>query len=182
MSFNLDPKKQAQEVIFSRKIVKYCHPSVFFKVTAVEKSTSEKNLGIPLDGKLGFNAHIKKKISKTNRGIGIIKKLQKKLPRNALLTIYKSSIRPHLNYDENVYDQPSNDSFCKKLESVQYNAAPAITGAIKRISGEKLYKELGPELLKLKWMLRRLFTFYKIKSTGLPSYLFRLIPNTVHPN
>ena len=118
MSFNPDPKKQAQEVIFSRKRVKDCHPSVFFNDTIVERSTSQKHLGIHLDEKLDFNAHIKKKICKAYRGIGIIKKLQSKLPRNVLLTIYKSFIRPHLDYGEIVFDHPTNDSFCKKLESV----------------------------------------------------------------
>ena len=94
-SFNPDPKKQAQEVIFSRKRVKDCHPSVFFNDTIVERS-SQKHLGIHLDEKLDFNAHMKEKISKACRDIGIIKKLQSKLHRNALLTIYKSFIRPHL--------------------------------------------------------------------------------------
>ena len=141
MSFNPDPKKQAQEVIFSRKRVKDCHPSVFFNDTIVERSTNQKHLGIHLDEKLDFNAHIKEKISKVYRGIGIIKKLQSKLPRNALLTIYKSFIRPHLDYGDIVYDQPTNDSFCKNLESAQYNAALAITGAIKGTSQVKLYKE-----------------------------------------
>ena len=64
MSFNPDPKKQAQEVIFSRKRVKDCHPSVFFNDTIVERSTNQKHLGIHLDEKLDFNAHIKEKISK----------------------------------------------------------------------------------------------------------------------
>ena len=95
-SFNPDPKKQAQEVIFSRKRVKDCHPSVFFNDTIVERSTSQKHLGIHLDEKLDFNAHMKEKITKACRDIGIIKKLQSKLHRNALLTIYKSFIRPHL--------------------------------------------------------------------------------------
>ena len=61
----------------------------------------------------------------------MIKKLQSKIPRNALLTVYKSFIRPHLDYGNIVHDQPTNDSFCKKLEMVQYNAALSITGAIK---------------------------------------------------
>ena len=61
--------------------------------------------------------------------------------------------------------------FSKKLESVEYNAVLAITGAIKRF---------GLESLKLRRKLRRLCTFDKIKTTGLPSYLFSLIPNTVH--
>ena len=38
-------------------------------------------------------------------------------------------------------------SFCKKIKSVQYNAALAITGAIEGTSREKLYKELGLETL-----------------------------------
>ena len=40
-------------------------------------------LGIHLEEKLDFNAHLTEKISKDNKGIGIIKKLQSKLPRNA---------------------------------------------------------------------------------------------------
>ena len=44
------------------------------------------------------------KITKANRGIGIIKTLQRKLPRNAMLTIYKFFIRPHLDYGDIVYD------------------------------------------------------------------------------
>ena len=137
---------------------------------------SQKHLGTHLDEKLDFNARIKDKISKAYRGIGIIKKLQSNLPRNVLLTIYKSFIRPHLDYGDIVFDQPTNDSFVKKLESVQYNAALAITGAIKGTSQVKLYKELGLESLKLRRKLRRLCTFYKIKTTGLSSYLFSLIP------
>ena len=97
-----------------------------------------------------------------------------------LLTIYKSFIRPHLDYGDIVFDQPTNDSFCKKLENIQYNAALAITGAIKGTSQAKLYKEFGLESLKLRRKLKCLCTFYKIKTTGLPSYLFSLIPNTVH--
>ena len=110
---------------------------------------------------------MKEKISKAYRGIDIIKKLQSKLPRNVLLTIYKSFIRPRLNCGDILYDQPTNDSFCKKLEAVQYNAALAITGAIKGTLQVNLYKELSLESLKSRRKLRRLHTFHKIKTTGL---------------
>ena len=76
--------------------------------------------------------------------------------------------------------QPINESFGKKLESVQYNAALDITGAIKGTSQEKLYKEFGLESLKLRRKLRHLCTFYIIETKGLPAYLFRLIPNTTY--
>ena len=74
-----DPKKQPLEVVsFSRKRVKDCHPLVFFNVTIMECSTSQKYSGTHLDEKLDFNAHIKENISEGNRGIDIIKKLQRK--------------------------------------------------------------------------------------------------------
>ena len=41
-----------------------------------------------------------------------------------------------------------NESFQNKLECVQYDAALAITGAIRGSSREKLYQELGLESLK----------------------------------
>ena len=124
--------------------------------------TSQKHLGIYLDENLDFSAHLKEKISKANRSIGIIKKVEMKkklkLPKNALLTIYKSFVRSYLDYGDIVCNQPTNDSLCKKLESVQYNAALAITGAIKGTSRVKLYKELGLDSLKLRRKLRHLCT------------------------
>ena len=130
MSFNPDVSKQAQEVIFSRKSHKLAHPPVIFNNVPVKRCSIQKHLGIHLDEKLNFNHHVKEKITKANKGIGVIKKLSNTLPRDALLTIYKSFVRPHLDYGDIIYDQPQNESFCNKLESIQYNAALATTGAI----------------------------------------------------
>ena len=49
------------------------------------------------------------------------------------------------------------------IEKVQYNAALAITGAIKGTSQLKLYKELSFESLKFRRWFRRLCLFYKLK-------------------
>ena len=100
-----------------------------------------------LDSKLSFNEHINGKIHPANNDAGLLRKLQTVLPRNSLLTIYKSFIRPLLYCADVIYDQPSNASFAQKIESVLYNAALAITGAIKRSSREKLYQELGLDYL-----------------------------------
>ena len=82
----------------------------------------QKHLGLYLDEKLNFHDHINAKILKANKGIGIIKKLSNTPPRNSLLTIYKSCIRPYLDYCDIIYDQPSNESFCTKIEHIQYIA------------------------------------------------------------
>ena len=42
-----------------------------------------------------------------------------------------------------IYDNSSNATFSLMIESVQYNAALAITGAIHGSSRDKLYQELG---------------------------------------
>ena len=70
------------------------------------------------------------------------------MPHKSLLTTYKAFLRPLIDYGDIICDQPRNESFCEKLEYVQYKASLAITGAIKRPSREKLYQELGLESLK----------------------------------
>ena len=179
MSVNPDVSKQAQEVVFSRKSHILAHPPVLFKNVPVKKCSIQKHLGIHLDEKLNFNHHVKEKITKANKGIGVIKKLSNTLPRDALLTIYKSFVRPHLDYGDIIYDQPQNESFCNKLENIQYNAALAITAVIRGTSKTKLNKELGLEFLKHRRWFRRLCTFFKIKTYNIPPYLADLLPKGI---
>ena len=81
-----------------------------------------------LDNKLNFQKHLKNILNKVNKTIRLLQKLQNILPREPLLTTYKSFVRPHLDYGV-IHDQHYNNSFHQKLESTQYNAALAITGA-----------------------------------------------------
>ena len=180
MAFNLNLSKQAQEIVFTLKTHKISHPKVNFNNSHVVQSTCQKHLRMYLDEKLNFSHHIKENISKAYRSIGVIKKLQNNLPRQSLLTIYKSFIRPHLDYRDVVYDQPHNETFCSKLKSVQYDAALAITGVIHRTSQTKLYVELGLKSLKARRLFRRLCCFHKFKYYGLPPYLFQLILHQSH--
>ena len=121
MSFNPDPSKQAQEVIFSRKLKNVSHPPLVFNNVNVSSCKSQKHLGILLDARLTFEEHYKTILSKTNRTIGLLRKLQSLLPRAALITIYKGFVRPHLDYRDVLYDQAFNALFHEKLESIQYN-------------------------------------------------------------
>ena len=177
MSFNPDPSKQAAEVTFSRKKIPLVQPDVIFNNSPVNSTHSQKHLGLVLDTKLTFDSHLKEKIAKANKGIGIIKRLYNNLPRNALLSIYKSFIRPHLDYADIIYDQPHNQSLSDRIESVQYNAALAITGAIRGTSRERLYQELGLESLSNRRWYRRLTMFFNIASGNCPTYLTNILPN-----
>ena len=75
-----------------------------------------------------------------------------------------------------IYDQTFNMSFQQKMETIQYNAALAITGAIRGSSREKLYQELGLETLQQRRWYRKLCCFYKILKSQSPKYLYSIIP------
>ena len=53
-SFNPDLSKQAQEVIFIRKLKRATHPSLVFNNHNVSQTYSQKHLGVILDFKLTF--------------------------------------------------------------------------------------------------------------------------------
>ena len=163
-------------MIFSRKVEATNHPPLFFNENDVPKTTLQKHLGMFLDSKLNFSEHLKTIFQKTNKTIRLLRKLQTLFPRAPLITIYKSFIRLHLDYGDMIYDQTFNMSFQQKMETIQYNAALAITGAIRGSSREKLYQELGLETLQQRRWYRKLCCFYKILKSQSPKYLYSIIP------
>ena len=80
-------------------------------------------MGIHLDEELTFQHHINKNI---NKGIEVIRELNNILPHSALLIVYHSFVRLHLDIGDVIYDQPENELFSSKIETVQYNASLAI--------------------------------------------------------
>ena len=103
-----------------------------------------------LDSNLRYELHIKSILNKVNKTIGLLRKFQLILPRYSLITIYKTFIRPNLDCGDVIYNHDFNESFHQHLESIQYNAAIAITRIIRGTSPEKLFQELGLETLKLR--------------------------------
>ena len=53
-----------------------------------------------LDTKLDFSLHLKNVQNKVNKAIRILHKLQDTLPGTSLITIFKSLVRPHLDYGD----------------------------------------------------------------------------------
>ena len=138
---------------------------------AVSLTTTHKHLGMILDSKLSFEKQLKSMLSKIIKDIGLPQKLQVILPRATMLTIYKQSAKPHLDYA----DQKFKEYFHQKIEPIQYNAAIAMTGAIRGTSSEKLYQES----LRSRTRLRKICLFYKIYKNKSFSYFYDLIPDRV---
>ena len=98
--------------------------------------------------------------------------------------IFKMHVRPHLDYCDIIYHIPiktkeMSDGDSRRnlnylmgtLESTQYQAALAVSGAWKGTSMNKIYNELGWETLDERRMFRRLVQFYKIMTNQTPDYL-----------
>ena len=73
MSFDPDPSKQTQEVIFSCKLQKSVYPPLYFNNITVAQTTIQKHLGMFLDVKLDFQEHLKNICSIVNKTIGLLR-------------------------------------------------------------------------------------------------------------
>ena len=182
MSFNPDRNKQAVELIFSRKNTKTKHPVLLFNKTPVSAVLQHKHLGMILDSRLSFSAHIQAAIAKARKAIGMLKFMSKYLSRSTLDNLFKLYVRPHLDYGDVIYHIPQSDDACLgnyqmvKLESVQYSAALAVSGTWRGTSKERLYEELGWESLSDRRWYRRLVLLYKFINNTTPDYTRFPIP------
>ena len=93
--------------------------------------------------------------------------------------IYKLYARPHIDYGEIIYhryDPKFKLEFTKRLESTQYPAALAVSGAWRGTNTDKLYEELSWGILYYRRWYRRLCHFYKLRNDQRPLYLYSQIP------
>ena len=108
--------------------------------------------------------------------MSLLRKFLLSLQSQSLIRILKSFIRLHLDHGDIVYDRAFNESLHKNHESIQYNAATTIPGALRGTSSEKPFQELSLESLKPRCWLRKLCSFYEIFHQKSSSCLFQLIP------
>ena len=91
----------------------------------------------------------------------MLKFVSHKVSHSTLTSLYRSLTRPRPEYGDVIWDS-CFDCGSAVLDSVQYEAARLVTGAIKGTSSVRLYEELACELLRSKRKLHLLSHFYKI--------------------
>ena len=136
MEFNSASTKQANEVLFSQKLKKPNHPQLYFNESQVTQVHEQKHLGLILENNLSFDKHLDGKMRKAKKNICILKHLSKYLPLKTLVQMYKALVRSHLDYCDIIYHIPTKlteqglklHTLMEKVESIQYQAALAITG------------------------------------------------------
>ena len=115
MSLYSDSSKQAVEVSFSRNINHVETTPIYFIDLAVVSCKTHKHLGLLVDKRLDFRCLVEEMILRANKGMGLITRLRRYIPRTFLLIIYQAFIRTHLDFRDVVYDYPGKAFFMQNV-------------------------------------------------------------------
>jgi ribonucleases P/MRP protein subunit RPP40 len=109
---------------------------------------TERDLGVVLDSELLFTDHVHQKIKLAMRNVYIIKQNFKYLDVKTALILYKSLVRPHLEFCSPVWN-PSQKALVDSLERVQ-RAATRLAPEVRGLSYERRLEAFGLEPLSLR--------------------------------
>lgn len=126
----------------------------------INESEEEKDLGVIFDPLLSFDVHINKIINKANQMIGLIKRTFTYLNKDILLKLYKSLVRPHLEYG-NIIWYPLLKRQSKAVEKVQRRATKLLREC-KNMNYEQRLRYLNLHSLKGRRIRGDLIETYKI--------------------
>ena len=170
----INPSK-TECMTFSAKRIKPPHPDLFYGDNKINEVAQHTHLGVVLCNNLSWRAHIFKIYEKASKRLNILKGIKFKVDRSTLRKLYKSLVRPLMEYADVLWDG-CTDSESDLLEHVQYEAAKIVTGAMKGTSKQRLMQEIGWEDLKTRRAIHKLLLYFKIVNNLCPSYLVDLLP------
>ena len=90
----------------------------FMGETLVETTREEKDLGVYISNNLSPSNHVARAVEKANRVLGIIKRTYVNRSRDNILSLYKSLVRPYLEYCVQAW-RPFLQQDVENIEKVQ---------------------------------------------------------------
>ena len=142
---------------------------------SLNRVDTHTHLGVTLNSKITWHDHVKRVTEKAYRVINMIKRIRHLVPRSTLENLYKTLVRPILEYGNIIYTNLSQ-ALNKKLEDCQRSATVLCTGALQITSYNLLLTELGWDSLLNRRKYYRLVLMYKIQNDLAPSYLRNILP------
>ena len=112
-----------------------------------------KILGVVLDSKLTFKAHIKEQLKKACAKASALQRLRKFIPKYVMVRLYKAYVLPHLEYCS-----PAENT---KLENTNYYLLRSILGYPKSVSYDYLLKIANIKSLEQRRQFQSLVMLYK---------------------
>ena len=159
-------------IIFTRKRKVENKPKLFINGFELPFKNKAKYLGLTFDKNLTWKYHIEEILKKCRKRIGILKTLCRKykiLQKDAII-IYKTVIRPVIEYASEVYGDVSNTNK-KKLESIEHRAICTALGV--NITSKKMEVNLEAKIepLKIREKRKLIKTYIKKRDTDTGKYL-----------
>ena len=114
--------------------------------TLLEHVESEKDIGVEIDNKLKFNKHVSNKVNKANTVLGVIRRSFKHLDPPTFTTLFKSLVRPILEYANPVWS-PHLKKDILAIENVQRRATKLLPGFKDLTYTERLQRLKLPTLV-----------------------------------
>ena len=125
----------------------------------LEVVDKEKDLGVYIDNKLNFYHHMEAKLKKANQMLGIVKRTFKYMEPKTFSLLYKTIIRPHLEYASITWS-PTTKQYQDKLEKLQRRAT-RIVPSISHLSYSERLKQLKLPTLAYRRLRTGLIFLYK---------------------
>ena len=151
--------------------------TVAFDKSTIVQTDSHKHLGITLSTDGSWGNHIKNLLASANSKLSIFRGLKFVLDRKCLEIMFKSFMRPSLEYADIVWDNMT-DINRNRLEYIQKEALRVITGLTRSASDIVLYEESGFLKLETRRLIHRLSTLYSIHNSENPHLLTQRLPLT----
>ena len=126
----------------------------------INLTTEEKDLGVTVDHQLKFQKHIGEQVKKANQKLGIIHRSFSYMDEEMFLTLYKSLVRPHLEYGCCVWAVIYKKE-AVQLENVQRRATRMIP-QIRHLSYSERLKHLGLPSLQYRRLRADTIEVFKI--------------------
>ena len=126
----------------------------------LESPEVEKDLGVHTDVQLNFTKHIRNKINTANHTLRYIKHTFKYIDANIFLLLYKSMIRPHLEYCSCIWS-PHLKYNIDAIERVQRRATKMVP-SIKNLPYSQRLERLNLETLEYRRRRADLLETYRI--------------------
>lgn len=153
-------------------------PPLSMKGDVLSDTTQHKHLGITLNSSLTWSTHITELCNTASRRVDLLSRLRFKLNRTTLDLMYKTFVRPCMEYGCVIWDG-CTQADADRLEAVQLRAGRLVSGAVKYTSHSLIYEELGWETLRARRKRFQLLLFHKMFYGDAPEYLNEILPLNV---
>ena len=128
--------------------------------TLLQPTTEQKDLGVWTTPSMNFSVHCQKAASKANQALGMIKRNFKYMSKSSLMILYKTFVRPHLEYCAPIW----NPRYCKDIDTLEkvQRRATKLVPSISALSYESRLNQLQLHSLYCRRQRSDLIEVYKI--------------------